>query len=182
MSGEALGMGAAVAAAVEEAGALLPLRDAEQLELIRDDRGRIERTEVAEVPRQRGRPRNARNKRTAEVRAYLLSRYAHPLEVLAQIYSRPTDVLAAELGCKPVEALAIQKSAAAELAPYVEGKMPVAVDLAVRGDFVLAIEGLNASAAEVEELRQISFRAGEIVEAEFEENQELSDSAGGASE
>lgn len=182
MPGEALGMGAAVAAAVEEAGALLPLRDAEQLELIRDDRGRLERPAVGEAPRQRGRPRNARNKRTQELRSYLLSRYAHPLEVLAQIYSRPTDALAAELGCKPVEALAIQKSAAAELAPYVEGKMPVAIDLTARGDFVLAIEGLNATAGEVEELRRISFREGSIVEAEFEENQELSETDGSASE
>lgn len=173
---------AAVEAAVAEAGPLLPLRDAEQLDLLRDDRGQVARQLVPTAPRGRGRPPGARNKRTEAVRAYLLSRYVHPLEVLAQIYSRPVDVLAAELECSKAEAMALIKSAAAEAAPYHEGKMPVAVDLSVRGDFTLAIQGLNATAGEIEELQSLSFQAGEIVEAEFEEDQALSAGDAGASE
>lgn len=174
--------GAAVAAAVAEAGPLLPLREAEQLDLLRDQTGQVDRAALPSAPRGRGRPAGATNKRTEEVRRYLLSRYAHPLEVLAQIYSRPVDALAAELGCTRVEALAAQVKAAAEVAPYVEGKMPVAVDMAVRGDFTLAIEGLNASAGEIEELRLLSFQPGDIVEAEFVEDQGLSGEQNGASE
>jgi len=148
---------AAVSAAIAAAGPLLPLRDAEQLELLRDDRGELDRVAARRAARGVGRPPGSANKRTKDVRDYLLSRYAHPLEVLAQIISRPIDQIVAETGCKPIEALALVKSAAAELAPYVEGKMPVAVDLSVRGDMTLAIEGLTHSAEEIRELAQAEF-------------------------
>lgn len=182
MPADPLGTAQGIRGAVEEAGPMLPLRDAEQLDLLRADDGSVRREMVHRAERGRGRPAGSRNRRTLEVRAYLLSRYAHPLEVLAQIYSRPTDVLAAELSCTRLEAMTLQKSAAAELAPFVEGKMPVAVDLNVRGDFTLAIEGLNATTAEVAELRKLSFHDGAIIDAEFEEDQPLSADDGSASE
>lgn len=148
------GFGAGVAAALDQAGPLLPLRDAEQLDLLQDKHGRVVSSRIGEATRSRGRPPGASNKRTADVRDYLLSRYAHPLEVLAQMISRPTDTLAAELGCKPVEALALQKSAAAELAPYLEGKMPVTVNVNGRRDVVLFMPGVNAPEVTLGELAQ----------------------------
>jgi hypothetical protein len=137
------GTSAGVQAAVRDAGPLLPLRDVEQLQLIP---GEVTEN-VRRAPRGRGRPAGAGNKRREEVRNYLLSRYAHPLEVLAQTYSRPADVLAAELGCKKIEAAALQIRCAVELAPYVEGKMPVAIDLTAKSDVVLVMTAPGQAAA-----------------------------------
>jgi len=141
------GLKAGIRSAVSEAGPLLPLRDEEQLSLLAEDAGSlgVTSTHVARAGRGRGRPRGAGNKRNADVRAYLLSRYAHPLETLAQFQSRPVDALAAELGCSKREAAQMQIRAAAELAPYIEGKMPVSIDLSATGDFNLLIPGLNIS-------------------------------------
>jgi hypothetical protein len=178
------GAGAAsgMAAAVEEAGPLLPLRDEEQLDLLAPPGVRVTREIVEQLPRGRGRPRGASNKRTVAVRDYLLSRYRHPLETLAAFQAASVDKLAAELGCKPVEAAQLIINAADKLAPYMEGKMPVAVDLNVRGDMVLAIEGLNAVREEGGELQNLSFIGGDLIEANFEEDQALGDGETEASE
>lgn len=77
----------------------------------------------------RGRPAGSRNRRSEELAAYLLSRHAHPLVSLAETYSRPVAVLAAELGCTAYEAFQLQLRAMAELAPYLESKKPVAVQV-----------------------------------------------------
>lgn len=143
------GFSSAVAEAVAEAGQL-PFAPIEQLSLLGDDAAQA----VSEW-RRRGRPAGARNKRTGEIRAWLLSRYAHPLEVLAATYSRPVDVLAAELGCTKADAAALQIKCAVELAPYIEGKMPVAIDLAVRSDISLVIPGLNAPIGSVEDVAKL---------------------------
>ena len=176
----ASGLSSAVAAAVEEAGPLLPFADAEQVELALGDRlpeagliregNKVVRIDLARQAavaqaRQAGRPRGALNKRTADMRAYLLSRYAHPLEVLAQMISRPVDTLAAELECSKVEAATLVKSAAAELAPYIEGKMPVTVDVSLKGDMLLAIAGLTHTVEEVE-----AIAAGEFVEVSSDDD------------
>ncbi len=167
------GLVSGAGAAIEAAGPLLPLRDAEQLELIETPGRRLRQDEVERLPRGRGRPAGATNRRTTAWRDYLAARYTHPLETLAVIQSQPVDKLAAELGCKPVEALAIIKSAAAELAPYMEGKMPVAIDMQMRGDMVLAIAGLaGTTVAQVDDIA-----AGEFVEVadlEMPQNQSLS--------
>jgi hypothetical protein len=60
--------------------------------------------------------------------------------------------------------------------------MPVAVDLNVRGDMVLAIEGLNAVREEGGELQNLSFIGGDLIEANFEEDQALGDGETEASE
>lgn len=144
------GLRTGIRTAIVEAGPLLPLRDAEQLDLLREeaDASATSSSHVALAPRGRGRRPGARNKRTEEVRGYLLSRYAHPLEVLAQIYSRPIDALSAELGCTRKEAAFLQVRAAAEVAPFLEGKMPTQIDLSTTGDFNLLIPGVNISHAE----------------------------------
>jgi hypothetical protein len=162
-----LGTRTGIRAAVMDAGPLLPLRDTEQLELLREEAGQgtAQSTHVALAARGRGRPVGARNKRTEEVRSYLLSRYSHPLEVLAQIYSRPVDHLAAELGCTKKEAAFLQVRAAAEVAPFLEGKMPVSIDLTTRGDFNLLIPGINITEAEAREAMEGDF----IPYGEFDE-------------
>lgn len=170
---------AAVEAAVAEAGPALPVRGcvAEQLDLLPADR-RVTCHDIDALPRGRGRPRGSKNRRTEAWRDYLASRYTHPLETLAAIQSTPVDVLASQLGCRPIEALSVIKSAAAELAPYMEGKMPVAVDLTARGDFRLVLGKIDgAGEAGPEGARELKLLPT-IVEPEFEENQGLSDSDG----
>lgn len=136
------GYRAGLQAAVREAGPPLALLDAEQLGLGLDAGLRI--AQAVDQARRAGRPRGAANKRTGKVRDWLLSKYAHPLEHLAATYSRPVDVLAAELGCTKLEAFAHQLRAAVELAPYMEGKQPVTLDVAMRNDVTLIIPGMNA--------------------------------------
>ena len=146
------GLGAAVASALavageivaDEAAPMLPLLDAGQLAEAGGVAGGIARA-ADQARRGPGRPRGAMNKRTAKVRDYLLSRYVHPAEALAQAYSRPVDVLAVELGCSKLEAFQAQMRAAAELLPYIESKMPVAVSGDIRGQVVMTIGGLTGA-------------------------------------
>lgn len=154
------GFAAGVAQAIDAAGPFLPLRDAEQLDLLQDKHGKVVSGRVGEAGRSRGRPPGAGNKRTADVRDYLLSRYAHPLEVLAQFISRPIDALAAELGCKPIEAAMLVKSSAAELAPYIESKLPMLIDARTRRDVVLIMPGVNAPGVTVEQIGEAIERDG----------------------
>ena len=116
-----------------------------------------------------GRPKGAPNKRTAETVRYLLSRYAHPLEVLAQIYSRPVDVLATELDCSLLEAAQMQVSAAKEVAPYVAQKLPTQVDF--RGDIDIN-EGVSKSEV-LAEIRRLAAETGTLLD--ISPNQEVSD-------
>ena len=126
----------------------LPLADAEALSLALAIRPGDRAAAVDEV-RRRGRPKGSRNRRSEDLIRYLGGRYAHPLEILMQVASRPTDVLAAELGCKRVEALAIQKSAAVEALPYFESKKPVAVQVDSRVIQLVIHEHAAASDAAV---------------------------------
>ncbi|MBT0667016.1 hypothetical protein HT136_01370 [Novosphingobium profundi] len=164
---EGAGVRTGMRMAIDEAGPLLPLRDEQQLSLLAEEAGsdQVNFNHVGLARRGRGRPKGAGNKRREDVRSYLLSRYAHPLEVLAQMYSRPVDALAAELGCSKKEAAQVQVRAAAEVAPFVEGKMPVTVDLGVKGDFNLLIPGVNLS---VEDARSVT-ETGAIPFAEYDE-------------
>lgn len=75
--------------------------------------------------RGRGRPPGSPNRRTEDLRRFILARFKHPVVALAEIYSLPATELAAALDCKPLDALTLQIRAAAEAAPYVDSKMPV---------------------------------------------------------
>lgn len=88
-----------------------------------------ERQVGGELGRGPGRPKGSPNKRTAKLRDYVLARYRHPAEVLAALASMPVERLAADLLCDRIEAATLQVRAATELLPYLESRMPVAVDL-----------------------------------------------------
>ncbi|MGE4527429.1 MAG: hypothetical protein AB7D00_03585 [Rhodospirillaceae bacterium] len=162
MADPANGMQAAVAAAMAETveepeavQALLPLLPADEVAALPLDP--VARAAALRAPRGPGRPKGAMNKRTAKIRDAILSRHTHPLEFLAQVWSRPTRDLATELECKPIEALSIQRAAAAEALPYLEGKMPV--EVAVRGElmpFVMADAVVLAAALGNEENQPFS--------------------------
>ena len=77
----------------------------------------------------RGRPHGSLNRRTKEWTDFILSRYTSPLLFLAETYTRPVQLLAAELGCSIEDAFKIQMVAAKELGPYVHQRQAVAVQL-----------------------------------------------------
>jgi len=83
-----------------------------------------------EAPGRRGpgRPRGARNKRTQHTLEYLQGLgYDDPLRGLAEVWSRPLALLAAELGCTLLEAFDRQQEARKTALPFWHQKLPQAV-------------------------------------------------------
>jgi hypothetical protein len=75
-----------------------------------------------------GRAKGAGNRRTQAMRdLYLRMGYTHPMLWLGEIISRPVNELAKELHCDPVDALAEQRKAAADLMPYMESRQPLQI-------------------------------------------------------
>lgn len=83
--------------------------------------------------RGRGRPAGALNKKTAAFRDWVLAKGAHPAEGLVEAYMRPVHVLAAELECSVLEAAKIQIACREAVLPYVESRMPQAVNVSGSG-------------------------------------------------
>lgn len=125
---------------------LLPLGDATAitLELAASPN---DRTGAVQRARGRGRPKGSRNRRSEQLVQFILSQYSHPLITLAQTYSRPVEVLAAELQCSRADAFALQMRAASELAPYIESKKPVAVQVDSRTISLTIHQGAPGDAA-----------------------------------
>lgn len=72
-----------------------------------------------------GRPAGSPNKRTEDLRRFLLHRHKHPVLAAAEIYSMSVEDLRAVLpGLKVAEALLIQVRCMEFVAPYMEAKMP----------------------------------------------------------
>lgn len=118
------GTAAVVAAAVAEAEPAI--EQAEQLSLL-DDPSPGQPAACADDRQGPGRRKGAMNKRTREMAEFLGANWRHPLVTLAMLQAENPLTLAKRLNCKPVEALGVIKSAAAELAPYMASKMPVGV-------------------------------------------------------
>jgi hypothetical protein len=79
-----------------------------------------------------GKPPKRKRRLKAEVyelRRHLLSKFSHPLEVLAQAISMPVPELAKKLGCTKLSAFKMQIRCATELAPYIEQRLPVKVEV-----------------------------------------------------
>lgn len=87
-----------------------------------------------------GRPPGSRNRRTEEWVDFLLRRYSSPLIGLAETYSRPVEVLAAELGCTKLEAFRIQQQAREAIAPYLHQKLPQAISIDAKSHATLVLE------------------------------------------
>lgn len=96
------------------------------------------------VRRGPGRPAGSTNRLTKDIRKLILTRHAHPLIALAEVYSMDVKALAQHLDCKPLDALNVQIRAAAELAPYLAAKQAAVDD---SGNAVLPVLQLNFSGA-----------------------------------
>lgn len=123
-----------------------PADEGEQLDLL----GLPVTAESAALMERRGpgRPAGSRNRRTAEWADYLLAKYRSPLETLTAISAMRVDDLAAQLGCKPIEALMEIRLAAIAVGPYLHQRAPVAVDLTNHKAVSLTINLGEGAAAE----------------------------------
>lgn len=110
----------------------------------------------AREPGKAGRPLGAINKATADVKAFLERRYRSPLVGLAELGSGAelaqlltrAKTIAAELGCKPIEALKVIIDASDKLAPFMHSKMPQIHDAkAVGGVTLVQITAESLAAA-----------------------------------
>ena len=103
--------------------------------------------QFAQVLRKRGpgRPLGAQNRRTQAFRDYVVARGGgeHPADGLIEVYTRSVHVLAAELRCTTLEAMELQIACRKAMLEYVEGKMPVRVDLNSTGGITLVMEGMS---------------------------------------
>lgn len=121
MTREREGVQAAIAAV---GGTGAPAGSGEQLDLVQA----IAAVPVASEPRGPGRPAGSRGKRTKDWQRWFTASGALPLEFLAKVYREDTGELAKRLEIKTGEALRMQISAAEACLPYVEQKMPIAIE------------------------------------------------------
>ncbi|MGJ0393025.1 MAG: hypothetical protein ACR650_09745 [Methylocystis sp.] len=132
------------------------------------------------MPQRRGGSRKGSpNRRTEDFRRYYASLgLADPLLFLGHLISAKTADVARELGCKPVQALEVQRKAAEGLAPYLHSKQPTKVDVeGAEGLPVLVVQQFEGGAQQLAEARQAGAMTidGDLVEAlsENEEKQRL---------
>ena len=157
----------AVERALEQAQDAAVFVPAQQLPLIPTEISRAETQGAAPVGRGSGRPPGAKNKRAVEMASYLTANYRHPLVGLAEIFNRPVEVLAAQLGCTKLDAFRMQMDAMVQLAPYVAQKLPQMVDF--RGTL-----DLTEGQTEAEMRADIARLAREVgVVIDIEPNQEV---------
>lgn len=139
----------------------LSLPDAQEIADIQDELGCDVSVAVIEHRRRYpGRKPGAKNKRSGDFSRYLMQFGPHPGVAMMRILARPAEMLAAEMGCKKLEALDRQIRVAAELLPYFEGKKPIDVNLTANGHMTLILGGdgpvdggmIEAHSTEVPEL------------------------------
>jgi len=119
---------------------------------------------VAEA-RKRGRKPGTRNRRTEDFRKYILGFGQHPAVTMMQIQTTPPEVLVERSAAMDPpkrrlsygDAQALRVRCAEGLLPFVESKMPVAVDLSVEGDFNLLIPGINVSPEDASAMSEGTF-------------------------
>ena len=75
-----------------------------------------------------GRPKGAKNKRTEYWQRWIAASGKHPMVFLTEQYRRNTQDLAKELDCDPLDALKVQVKAAEAVMPFVEQKLPTAIE------------------------------------------------------
>lgn len=128
-----------------------------------------------------GRPRGSRNRRTQDLADYAAALGGNPIIRLIEIVATPIDVIAATLGCKKIEAADYWRKCAEGVAPYIEQKLPTAVQLqgANAGMLVINLGGPVGEQAVGLDLRVLAqnFAEADRLAIEHEQNQALSDDA-----
>lgn len=146
--------------------------------------GMLKMPEGREPPRSGpGRPRGSRNRRTLDLADYATKLGGNPVLRMIEIVATPIDVIAKTLGCKLIEAAEYHRKVMSDLGPYIEQKLPTAVQLQGANAGMLVINlggpvGQQAVGLDITLINQNSADAARIIE--HEENQALSDDAGSA--
>lgn len=120
-----------------------------------------------------GRRKGVRNRRTEDFRRYILKFGRHPALTMMEIQNTPPEVLVER--SKAIDppkrqmsygdAQQLRVRCAEGLMPFVESKMPVAVELSAEGDFNLIIPGVNVSEADAAKAADGSF----VLEADYDD-------------
>lgn len=108
---------------------------------------------LAERARGAGRPPGSPNKRTEDLRRFLLHRFKHPVVAAAELYSMPAEALAKALGCDAIDAAVLQLKAMQFVGPYVDSAMPqrMQIDADPRlPEFRIGFSGPDGSAVAVD--------------------------------
>lgn len=156
----------AIAAAIE------PEDEPDQLGLFAEPETDAGRMKVAYLPRGRGRPPGARNKRTERTIAWLLSRHKDPREVLLEIAQANVADLAALAGCDLFQALQEKRLAATAVLPYVAQRQPLALDVTNKSVVYLTIQ---EGAGELAQGDGIGLTATVVDNVEYQEVSEADD-------
>jgi hypothetical protein len=135
------------------------LPDPEQLDLLRDDKGRLPADALRQmrVRRGPGRPAGARNVRNEKIAKWFIAQYGDPLAALGEVMNMPFDqiyetmvlVQGGEAKNKRVtgrDAMEFWRDSVLSVLPYIHGKQPIAIDVTGKADAVIFIPGLNAPA------------------------------------
>lgn len=145
---------------------LLGVPDPEDIVQARETLGRkAGALAVLAEARKRGRPKGVRNKRTDEFRKYILGFGQHPAITLMQIQNTPAEVLVersaavdpAKRRMTLGDAEQLRTRCAESLLPYIEGKMPVKVDMSFSGVADLFIEGVTHTSEEMADILDADF-------------------------
>lgn len=128
-----------------------------QLDMLRDDKGRLP-PDALRIVRQRtgpGRRPGSRNKANAQVAKWFIQKYGDPLDVLGELMMMPPDVLyeqmvlaqGGEAKNKRItgrDVFDLKMRATVDALPYIHGKQPLAVNVTGKADLVMFIPGVNA--------------------------------------
>lgn len=130
--------------------------EAEQLDLLRDEKGNLPKNVFAlarEQARRPGRPPNAPNKRNDTIAKLVCQEAGDPVLWMARLYAMPLDQLIellllaepagkqAKRGDIAIKALNLQLAAAKESAGFVHSRKPVDVAVTARLDGVMIMPG-----------------------------------------
>lgn len=138
-----------------------PKPEGEQLALMPEaSGGDLERQDAANAePRGPGRPKGARNKRTAENVHYIQRQYGMPLEVLAKMWSgQHPNMKYMKMG----EKLDVMRQAAVAGLPYMHQKLPIEVDVNKDARVQITIGHLSPDVAALAEQDGLSRSLAEI--------------------
>jgi hypothetical protein len=128
--------------------------------------------EEPQGPRGPGRPAGAKNKRTQHWQRWFEATGSLPLEFLAGVYRARTADLADELSTSTEAALRIQVQAAQAVLPYVEQKLPLAIeDAGDQGNRTVIVIGQMT----VEQKQQAGSELGWMLLDDSQQNQGLID-------
>lgn len=132
----------------------------------------------------KGRKPGALNRRSADLAEYLLQFGPHPLVGMMVMQARPAKLLASELGCKAIEAAELQHKCRAELAPFFEGKKPVAIEFQGQAAMFImpGMPGLDGQLPAFAPLPGSAAPIAAMPDVSFVENQPLGNAPAGASE